>query len=169
MIRKDEEYFVDHECDTVFVARERVQLAGPKLTENISFAKAMLLVRRRPDVGVREFRRWWDTELFDIARSTVPGLSRFVQSVPIEEAYTDTDQPFDYAIEGTVKKTADGYEVAKSKESFFEECDAISLQMRLRDGTRGIVGAADLARMKPTAVMINTSRAGLIARVHHRE
>lgn len=58
---------------------------------------------------------------------------------------------------------ADGYEVAKSKEAFFEECDAISLQMRLRDGTRGIVGAADLARMKPTAVMINTSRAGLIA------
>lgn len=58
---------------------------------------------------------------------------------------------------------ADGYEVARSKEAFFEECDAISLQMRLRDGTRGIVGAADLARMKPTAVMINTSRAGLIA------
>ena len=58
---------------------------------------------------------------------------------------------------------ADGYEVAKSKEAFFEECDAISLQMRLRDGTRGIVGPADLARMKPTAVMINTSRAGLIA------
>jgi len=58
---------------------------------------------------------------------------------------------------------ADGYEVAKSKEAFFEECDVISLQMRLRDGTRGIVGAADLARMKPTAVMINTSRAGLIA------
>jgi D-3-phosphoglycerate dehydrogenase len=58
---------------------------------------------------------------------------------------------------------ADGYEVAKSKESFFEECDAISLQMRLRDSTRGIVGPADLARMKPTAVMINTSRAGLIA------
>ena len=35
--------------------------------------------------------------------------------------------------------------------------------MRLRDGTRGIVGPADLACMKPTAVMINTSRAGLIA------
>ena len=58
---------------------------------------------------------------------------------------------------------ADGYAVAKSKEAFFEESDIISLQMRLRDGTRGIVGAADLARMKPTAVMINTSRAGLIA------
>ena len=58
---------------------------------------------------------------------------------------------------------ADGYTLAKSKEAFFEECDAISLQMRLRDGTRGIVGPADLARMKPTAVMINTSRAGLIA------
>lgn len=58
---------------------------------------------------------------------------------------------------------ADGYAVAKSKEAFFEECDVITLQMRLRDATRGIVTAADLARMKPTAVMINTSRAGLIA------
>lgn len=57
----------------------------------------------------------------------------------------------------------DGYSAAPSKEVFFEQCDVISLHMRLVDATRGIVTAADLARMKPTALLVNTSRAPLIA------
>ncbi len=57
---------------------------------------------------------------------------------------------------------ADGYAVAGSKEAFFEECDVISLHMRLVEATRGIVTARDLARMKATALMVNTSRAPLI-------
>src|SRR5712672_1865710 len=56
----------------------------------------------------------------------------------------------------------DGYAAAASKEAFFEECDVVSLHMRLIDATRGIVTARDLARMKPTAVIVNTSRAPLI-------
>lgn len=58
---------------------------------------------------------------------------------------------------------ADGYAVAASKEAFFEQCDIITLHMRLVDATRGIVTAADLGRMKPTALIVNTSRAPLIA------
>lgn len=61
------------------------------------------------------------------------------------------------------KARADGWEVAASKEAFFAECDVLSLHMRLVDATRGIVTAADLARMKPSAILINTSRAPLIA------
>ena len=57
---------------------------------------------------------------------------------------------------------ADGVAVAASKEAFFEECDVVSLHMRLVDATRGIVTARDLARMKPTALIVNTSRAPLI-------
>ena len=57
---------------------------------------------------------------------------------------------------------ADGYAAALSKETFFEACDVVSLHMRLVDATRGIVTAADLARMKPTALLVNTSRAPLI-------
>ena len=56
----------------------------------------------------------------------------------------------------------DGYAAARSKEAFFEECDMLSLHMRLVDATRGIVKASDLGRMKPTAVIVNTSRAPLI-------
>lgn len=57
---------------------------------------------------------------------------------------------------------ADGYRVAANKEAFFAEADILSLHMRLVDATRGIVTAADLARMKPTALLVNTSRAPLI-------
>ena len=60
------------------------------------------------------------------------------------------------------KARADGYETAVSKAAFFETCDFISLHMRLVDATRGIVKADDLARMKPAATLVNTSRAGLI-------
>jgi D-3-phosphoglycerate dehydrogenase len=58
---------------------------------------------------------------------------------------------------------ADGYDTAPSKAAFFEQCDVITLHMRLVDATRGIVTAEDLARMKPTALIVNTSRAPLIA------
>ncbi|HEX4927715.1 MAG TPA: D-2-hydroxyacid dehydrogenase family protein [Burkholderiales bacterium] len=61
------------------------------------------------------------------------------------------------------KASADGYTVASSKEAFFSDCDVITLHMRLVDATRGIVTGADLARMKPTAIFVNTSRAGLVA------
>lgn len=59
---------------------------------------------------------------------------------------------------------ADGYAGAKSKQAFFEECDVVTLHMRLVEATRGIVAAGDLARMKRTAIFVNTSRAGLVAR-----
>jgi D-3-phosphoglycerate dehydrogenase len=60
------------------------------------------------------------------------------------------------------KASADGHAVAASKEAFFAESDVITLHLRLVDATRGIVTRADLARMKPTAIFVNTSRAGLV-------
>lgn len=57
----------------------------------------------------------------------------------------------------------DGWDVAPDRQTFFETCDVLSLHMRLVPATRGIVTAEDLAGMKPTALLVNTSRAGLIA------
>jgi len=65
--------------------------------------------------------------------------------------------------ESLARARADGYEAAAGKDAFFATCDVITLQMRLVAATRGIVTAADLARMKPDALLVNTSRAGLIA------
>jgi D-3-phosphoglycerate dehydrogenase len=68
-----------------------------------------------------------------------------------------------WAREATLARArADGYATASSREAFFRDCDVISLHMRLVDATRGIIKAADLAMMKPTALLVNTSRAGLI-------
>lgn len=58
---------------------------------------------------------------------------------------------------------ADGLQAAASREAFFEQADVLTLHLRLADATRGIVTADDLARMKPTALFVNTSRAELVA------
>jgi len=57
---------------------------------------------------------------------------------------------------------AAGYEVATSQEALFENADVLSLHLRLTDETRGIVRLDALSRMKPTALVVNTSRAELI-------
>jgi D-3-phosphoglycerate dehydrogenase len=66
--------------------------------------------------------------------------------------------------EASAKRAVErGYAVAASKADFFEQSDVLSLHVRLRPDTRGIVGPRDLARMKPTSLIVNTSRAELIA------
>lgn len=68
-----------------------------------------------------------------------------------------------WAREGSLEQArSDGYMAARTKEAFFSECDVLSLHMRLVAATRAIVTAGDLARMKSTALLVNTSRAGLI-------
>jgi D-3-phosphoglycerate dehydrogenase / 2-oxoglutarate reductase len=62
-----------------------------------------------------------------------------------------------------VQARAEGYATASSREAFFGQSDVITLHMRLVEATRGIVTSADLALMKPTALIVNTSRAPLIA------
>ena len=64
----------------------------------------------------------------------------------------------------TGRAKAAGFDVAKSREEFFAECDIISLHLPLNKETRGIVTRDDLARMKPTALLVNPSRSGLIAK-----
>jgi D-3-phosphoglycerate dehydrogenase len=64
--------------------------------------------------------------------------------------------------EARAKAIADGWQVASAKEAFLEESDVLSLHLRLVPATRGIVSEADLRRMKSTALLVNTSRAGLV-------
>jgi len=60
------------------------------------------------------------------------------------------------------KALQDGYEAATNREDFFSQSDVLSLHLRLNDETRGVVTADDLARMKTTALFVNTSRAELV-------
>ena len=64
--------------------------------------------------------------------------------------------------ESRARAEADGAVVAASREEFFATSDVVTVHLRLVEATRGIVTADDLARMKPTALFVNTSRAGLV-------
>ena len=64
--------------------------------------------------------------------------------------------------EARARAADDGYDVATSKEGFFECCDVLSLHLRLGERSIGCVKLDDLLRMKPTSLLVNTSRAELI-------
>ncbi len=64
--------------------------------------------------------------------------------------------------ESRARAAQDGFIPAATQQAFFEECDVLSLHLRLNDATRGIVKLEDLSRMKQTALIVNTSRAELI-------
>jgi D-3-phosphoglycerate dehydrogenase / 2-oxoglutarate reductase len=62
----------------------------------------------------------------------------------------------------TEQARSDGFQVVSSKAELFEQSDVLTLQLRLQEDSRGIVTLEDLSRMKPTALLVNTSRAELI-------
>jgi D-3-phosphoglycerate dehydrogenase len=63
----------------------------------------------------------------------------------------------------TTQARADGFEIAASREAFFAESDIVTLHLPLNKETRGLITGADLALMKPTARLVNSSRAPIIA------
>ncbi|QPH53330.1 D-2-hydroxyacid dehydrogenase family protein [Pontivivens ytuae] len=65
--------------------------------------------------------------------------------------------------EGRARARSDGRRVAGSREAFFATSDIVSLHVRLKPATRGIITAEDLATMAPRSLFVNTSRAGLVA------
>ncbi len=66
--------------------------------------------------------------------------------------------------EGTCQRASEaGIDVAENQTDFFRRADVLSLHLRLNDDTRGIVSAESLAQMKPTSLLVNTSRSQLVA------
>jgi D-3-phosphoglycerate dehydrogenase len=66
--------------------------------------------------------------------------------------------------DGRARAKADGETVAASREAFFATSDIVSVHVRLKPETRGIITADDLAAMQPRAVFVNTSRSGLVTK-----
>ena len=63
---------------------------------------------------------------------------------------------------GRARAVADGEKLAPSREAFFGDSDVVSIHIRLKPETRGIITAKDLAQMRPDALLVNTSRSQLI-------
>ena len=107
----------------------------------------------------------WQTGVFHTLRGKTLGIFGYGRLGEVVAGYGKAFgmNVLVWAREASLERArADGYATATSKAQFFSDSDVISLHMRLVDATRGIVTAADLARMKPSALLVNTSRAPLI-------
>ena len=153
--------------------RRGVILSSSQLPGQPSYATAELTwglviaaMRRIPQEYAALRAGAWQTPPIGISlRSRTLGIYGYGRIGGVVAAYGKTFgmKVLAWGRENTREKArADGYAVAASREAFFEESDVLSLHLRLVPDTRGIVTAADLARMKPTALLVNTSRAGLV-------
>jgi D-3-phosphoglycerate dehydrogenase len=134
-------------------------------TAELTFGLILAAMRQIPQQMASLKAGTWQTGVGNSVRGRTLGLYGYGR---IARAVADYAKAFAmpvavWAREASRERAkADGLAVAASKQAFFAECDIVSLHMRLVDATRGIVTAADLARMKPTALLVNTSRAPLI-------
>jgi D-3-phosphoglycerate dehydrogenase len=136
-------------------------------TAELTWALILAAMRQIPGQVAALKRGTWQTGVGHTLRGKALGIYGYGRIGSVVAGYGKAFgmNVFIWAREASLARArANGYAVAASKEAFFAECDVISLHMRLVDKTRGIVTTADLARMKPTALLVNTSRAGLIER-----
>ncbi len=83
-------------------------------------------------------------------------VARYARAFGMKVIWWASDQ-------GRARAAAEGETVADSRAAFFADSDVVSLHVRMKPATRGIITAGDLGGMKPEALFVNTSRAGLIA------
>ena len=135
-------------------------------TAELTWALILAAVRQVPQQMASLQAGRWQTGVGGTLRSKTVGIFGYGRIGSVVAGYGKAFgmKVLAWAREKSLERArADGYAAAPSKEAFFAECDVLSLHMRLVDATRGIVTAADLARMKPSALLVNTSRAQLIA------
>ena len=139
---------------------------NPHATAELTWALILAALRHIP-YEVRRLREghWQSTLGIAVQHKTlgIYALGR-IGSIVARVGQTFGARALCWGREGSTARAREaGYEVAKSREAFFAGADILSLHLPLNKETQGIVTAADLALMKPSALLANTSRAGLIA------
>jgi len=152
-------------------------IGDPTAPAELTWALIMAAARRIPQYAANLKEGLWQTVSLDPARNSLLGLGVTLKGRTlgvwgygkIGRMIAAYGKAFGMRVvlwgrdASRAQARQDGFEAAASKEAFFAECDVLSLHLRLNDTTRGIVGADDLARMKPDAIFVNTSRAELVA------
>ena len=140
-------------------------VGSPNPTAELTWGLILSALRNLPfEVGQLKQGRWQSTLGTSVKGKTL-GIYAFgkIGSIVAGVGKAFGARVLCWGREGsTGRAKAAGFEVAKSREDFFAEADILSLHLPLNKETRGIVTRADLARMKPTALLVNASRAGLI-------
>jgi D-3-phosphoglycerate dehydrogenase len=131
----------------------------------LTWALVMAAMRRIPQQMASLRRGEWQMGVGDSLHGKTLGIYGYGRIGTVVAAYGRAfgmDVQFWASEASRARALADGHAVAASKAAFFETSDVVSLHLRLVPATRGIVTGEDLARMKPTALIVNTSRAGLV-------
>ena len=139
---------------------------GPQATAELTWALILAAVRHLPD-EVQRLRdgRWQESVGTGLHAKTlvVHGFGR-IGSLVAEVGRAFGMRVLVWGREGSLSRaTGAGHAAAASRSTFFGECDVLSVHLPLTAETTGIVTAADLALMKPEALLVNTSRASIIA------
>ena len=134
-------------------------------TAELTWALILAAVRQIPQQAAALKAGRWQVGVGTTLRGKTLGLYGWGR---IAHAVADYGRSFGMNVMVWARETSrerarkEGFAVADSKAAFFEQSDVLSLHMRLVDATRHIITAGDLARMKATALLVNTSRAPLI-------
>ena len=133
----------------------------------LTWALVLAAMRRIPEQAAALRRGTWQSGVGTTLRGKTLGIYGYGRIGRVVAGY---GKAFGMSVSVLAREAAreraraDGHALAASREEFFGQCDVVSLHLRLVEATRAVVSAADLVRMKPTALLVNTSRAGLIAR-----
>lgn len=142
-------------------AANRPTLATPELT----WALVMAAARRIPQEAARLKSGGWQSDIGGVLHGHTLGVAGFGRIGKVVAGY---GRAFGMRVlvwsreRGRAEARSLGYEIAAGKDELFGEADVLTLHLRLTAETRGIVAASDLARMKPDALFVNTSRAELV-------
>lgn len=139
---------------------------GPHATAELTWALILAAQRHLADeVSALRAGAWQSTVGIGLHAKTlgIHGLGR-IGSLVAEVGRAFGMRVVVWGREGSLARAIEaGYAAADSREAFYRECDVVSVHLPLKPDTEGIVTAADLALMKPDALFVNTSRAGLVA------
>lgn len=156
--------------DLAACTRHRVLVAGgggsPYATAELTWGLILAATRHIPYEVERLKSGHWQSTLGLGLRGRALGIFGYGKIGSLVAGYGRAFgmQVLVWGREGSVARAqADGFATVPSQEALFRQADVLSLHIRLTPETRGIVTAADLALMKPSALLVNTSRADLIA------
>ncbi|MBK9051871.1 MAG: D-2-hydroxyacid dehydrogenase family protein [Chloroflexi bacterium] len=139
---------------------------SPTAPAELTWALIMAALRHIPQEVAHLRAGGWQTTVGRVLRGRTLGIFGYGKIGSLVAGY---GRAFGMKVlvwgrEGSLARgRADGYTPAPDKETFFAQTDILSLHLRLIPETRGIVTSGDLALMKPDALLVNTSRAELIA------
>jgi D-3-phosphoglycerate dehydrogenase len=138
---------------------------SPYAPAELTWALVLAAMRRVPLEAARLRAGAWQSTIGTLLRGRTLGVFGYGKIGSLVAGYGRAFgmRVVAFGREGSsARAAADGFETAADQQTLFGIADVLSLHLRLTKETRGIVTAADLASMKPDALLVNTSRAELI-------